>query len=221
MYWQPDTRQLAWLKVALFLVCLLPFGIVLWAAQAGDLGPDPEKFVEDWTGIWTFNFLLLSLCVTPLRTISRLHWLMRLRRMLGLFVFFYALLHLLSFIGFNHEFSIDNIARDIVDRPFIAVGFTAFVLLIPLAATSNQWAIGRLGGRRWQELHRSIYLIGILGAVHYLWLAQGVALLWPIAYALALGALLVWRIRERQRRAIPAPTIQTTQTLRYFKRRPE
>jgi len=221
MTWQPEPRQLTWLKSTLFLICLLPLGRLLWANHSGDFGPDPEAFVQDWTGIWTFNFLLLTLCVSPLRALTQLHWLLRLRRMLGLFTFFYALLHLFSFIGFNHEFASDEIARDILKRPFVIVGFAAFVLLIPLAATSNPWAIRRLGGRKWQELHRNIYLIGVLGAIHYLWQSKAEELLWPIAYTVVLGALLAWRIRQRQRKATPAPTLQTTKPLRFFKQRPD
>ncbi|MGE5470328.1 MAG: sulfite oxidase heme-binding subunit YedZ [Bacteroidota bacterium] len=221
MTWQPDNRQLALLKGALFLTCLLPFDRLLWATWTGDFGPNPVEFVQRWTGSWTFNFLLLTLCVSPLRTITKLHWLLRLRRMLGLFVFFYGVLHFLSFIGFDHDFAIDKIARDIVKRPFVTVGFAAFVLLVPLAATSNQWAIRRLGGRRWQELHRSIYLIGILASIHYFWLVKATALLWPIGYAGALGLLLAWRVGERRRKAIPLPKAHTAKPLRFFSQRPE
>ena len=174
---QETTPPVARLKLALFLLALLPLGRLLWAAWTGDFGPNPVEFVQRWTGTWTFNFLLLTLCITPLRVWTQWHWLLRLRRMLGLFTFFYATLHFLSFIGFDHSFDVDAIARDIFKRPFVTVGFAAFVLLIPLAATSNQWAIRKLGGRRWQDLHRNVYLIGILAAVHYFWLAKATALL--------------------------------------------
>jgi methionine sulfoxide reductase heme-binding subunit len=221
MNWQPDQRQLALLKSALFLLCLLPFAYLLWTAHSDALSDEPEKFVQNWSGIWTITFLLLSLCITPFRAITGRHWLMRLRRMLGLFTFFYATLHFLSFIGFNHEFASAAIARDILKRPFIIIGFVAYVLLIPLAVTSNQWSIRQLGGRKWQELHRNVYLIGILGCIHYLWQATGAALLWPIACSLALITLLAWRIKERQRKAIPAPTIQTAKPLKFFRQRPK
>ena len=218
----PDSpAPLARIKLAVFLLALLPLGRLLWAAWTGDFGPNPVEFVQRWTGSWTFNFLLLTLCITPLRVWTQWHWLLRLRRMLGLFTFFYATLHFLSFIGFDHSFAVDAIARDIFKRPFVTVGFAAFVLLIPLAVTSNQWAIRNLGGRRWQELHRSVYLIGILAAVHYFWLVKATALLWPLAYAVALAFLLGWRVRERRRKAIPVPRFENAKPLRFFRQKPE
>ncbi len=218
---QDAPPPVAQVKLALFLLALLPLGRLLWAAWTGDFGPNPVEFVQRWTGTWTFNFLLLTLCITPLRVWTQWHWLLRLRRMLGLFTFFYATLHFLSFIGFDHAFDPDAIARDIFKRPFVTVGFAAFALLIPLAATSNQWAIRKLGGRRWQELHRSVYLIGILAAVHYFWLVKATALLWPLAYSLALAFLLGWRVRERQRKAIPVPRFANAKPLKFFRQKPE
>jgi sulfoxide reductase heme-binding subunit YedZ len=218
---QETTPPVARLKLALFLLALLPLGRLLWAAWTGDFGPNPVEFVQRWTGTWTFNFLLLTLCITPLRVWTQWHWLLRLRRMLGLFTFFYATLHFLSFIGFDHSFDVDAIARDIFKRPFVTVGFAAFVLLIPLAATSNQWAIRKLGGRRWQELHRNVYLIGILAAVHYFWLVKATALLWPLAYSVALAFLLGWRVRERRRKAIPVPRFENAKPLKFFRQKPD
>lgn len=218
---QPASPPIALLKGVLFFLALLPLGRLAWAASTGDFGSDPEEFVQRWTGIWTFNLLLLTLCISPLRAMSGWHWLLRLRRMLGLFTFFYATLHFLSFIGFNHGFSVDDIARDIFKRPFVIVGFAAFLLLIPLAATSNARAIRTLGGRKWQEIHRNIYLIGILATVHYFWLVKAEALLWPLAYAVALGLLLGWRVRERRRKAIPVPQFQDAKPLKFFKQKPD
>ena len=218
---QPDQRRLALIKATLFLLCLLPLGRLLWAAYSDDFGPNPVEFVQRWTGSWTFNLLLLTLCISPLRALTQQHWLLRLRRMLGLFTVFYATLHFLSFIGFDHDFAVDAIARDILKRPFVSAGFAAFLLLIPLAVTSNQWAMRKLGGRQWQELQRSIYLIGILACVHYFWLSKITAVLWPLAYSVALGALLAWRIRERRRKAIPVPKFQNAKPLRFFKQKPD
>lgn len=218
---QDAPPPVARLKLALFILALLPLGRLLWAAWTGDFGPNPVEFVQRWTGTWTFNFLLLTLCITPLRVWTQWHWLLRLRRMLGLFTFFYATLHFLSFIGFDHSFDVDAIARDIFKRPFVTVGFAAFVLLIPLAATSNQWAIRKLGGRRWQELHRNVYLIGILACVHYFWLVKATALLWPLAYSVALAFLLGWRVRERRRKAIPVPQFENAKPLKFFRQKPE
>lgn len=209
------------LKAALFLLALLPLARLLWAAQTDSLGSEPVEFVQRWTGIWALNFLLLTLCISPLRAYTQWHWLLRLRRMLGLVTFFYATLHLLSFIGFDHSFAVDAIARDILKRPFAIVGFAAFLLLIPLAATSNQWAIRQLGGRKWQELHRNIYLIAILACVHYFWLVKAAALLWPLAYSVALAFLLGWRVRERKRKAIPVAQPQTAKPLKFFKQKPD
>lgn len=221
MSFNPNARQLGLINTSLFALCLLPFGRLLWAAYCGDFGPDPVEFVQRWTGTWTFNLLLISLSITPLRTIAGLPWLLRLRRMLGLFCFFYAALHFLSFIGFDHAFDINEIAKDILKRPFVLVGFAAFVLLIPLAATSSNWAIHKLGGKRWQELHRNIYLISILACVHYLWLVKASALLWPLAYSAAVALLLGWRIRERKRKAIPVPKFQSAKPLKFFRQKPD
>jgi sulfoxide reductase heme-binding subunit YedZ len=221
MFNQPDKSQLFQIKCVLFMICLLPLGRLLWAAYNNNLGPEPIEFVQRWTGIWTFNLLLITLSISPLRAATERHWLIRLRRLFGLFTFFYAGLHFLSFIGFDHDFSIDAIARDIFKRPFVTAGFAAFLLLIPLAATSNQWAIRWLGGRKWQELHRSIYLIGILAAIHYLWLSKFEALLWPLAYSAALALLLTWRVQERRRKAIPVPQKQTAKPLKFFKQKPD
>lgn len=216
----PDNRQIALIKLGVFIICLLPLSRLGWAAWTGDFGPNPVEFVQRWTGTWTFNLLLITLCVTPLRVITQLHWLLRLRRMLGLFTFFYGLLHFLSFIGFDHSFDIQEIARDIIKRPFVTVGFAAFCLLIPLAVTSNAWSIRKLGGRQWQSLHRSVYLIGILACIHYFWLVKATALLWPLAYTAVLAVLLGWRIRERQRKAIPVPRKAAVQPISFFRDRP-
>ena len=200
MSFNPDNRQLGQIKFALFAICLLPALRLLWAAYTDDFGAEPEEFVQRWTGTWTFNLLLITLCV---------------------FCFFYATLHLLSFIGFDHGFLIDEIAKDISKRPFVTVGFAAFLLLIPLAATSNNLAIRKLGGRKWQELHRNIYLISILACVHYFWLSKANALMWPLAYSLAVAALLGWRVRERKRKAVPVPQIQGVKPLTFFKKKPD
>lgn len=217
----PNNHQLFQIKLALFLLCLLPFSRLLWGAYNNNFGPEPLEFVQRWTGIWTFNLLLITLCISPLRAITQLHWLLRLRRLFGLFTFFYAVLHFLSFIGFDNGFSTDEIARDIFKRPFVIAGFAAFLLLIPLAATSNQWAIQKLGGRKWQELHRNIYLASILAALHYWWLSKITALYWPLAYSIALGLLLAWRVQERRRKAMPARQNQAAKPLKFFKQKPD
>lgn len=201
----PASVPIGKLKALLFIAALGPLGRLAYAAFTGDFGPNPVEFLQRYTGTWTFNFLLLTLCISPLRALTGLHWLLRLRRMLGLFSFFYASLHFLSFIGFDHAFDPGEIARDVIKRPFVTVGFAAFVLLIPLAVTSNALAIRRLGGRRWQDLHRAVYLIALLAVVHYFWLVKATALIYPILYGLLVALLLGWRIRDRLRRNGPYP----------------
>lgn len=218
---QANPQQLNWLKAVIFLLCLLPAGRLAWFDWHGPGAEDAVELAQRWTGTWTFNLLLLTLCISPLRVLTDLHWLLRLRRMLGLFTFFYAALHLMTFIGMDHDFMPEAIARDIFKRPYVSLGFAAFLLLIPLAATSNQWAVRRLGGRRWQELHRNIYLIGIFASGHYLWLAKDQQWPWAIASSSAMCLLIAWRIRERRRKAIPATRIQDAKPIRFFKNKPD
>lgn len=221
MSFNPTPRALAAVKTTLFLACLLPLLPLGIAAWSGDFGPNPVEYLQRWTGTWAINFLVLTLCVTPLRVSLGWPWLGRLRRMLGLYCFFYALLHFLAFIGFDHGFAVDDIARDIFKRPFVLAGFAAFVILVPLAATSNQWAIRRLGGRRWQELHRSVYPVAIIACVHYFWLVKATALLWPILYSATFALLLGWRAREWRRKAIPVPRPAKVQPVKFFQQKPD
>lgn len=199
---QPTPRQLIAIKAVLFAVCLWPLAQLGWLAWADGLGANPIEFITRHLGTWTLNFLLITLAVTPLRHVSGWHWLIRLRRMLGLYVFFYALLHFLTYLWLDQFFDWTSIVKDIAKRPFITAGFTAFLLLIPLAVTSNAAMLKRLGGRRWAQLHRSVYAIAIIGVVHYWWLVKKDITL-PLLYAVLLGALLGFRAlrlaRERQR----------------------
>lgn len=192
----------ALLKPPLFIACLAPLAWYAWGAQADTLGANPIETVTRGLGTWALNFLLITLCVTPLRKYSGWNWLLRLRRMLGLFAFFYALLHLSTYLWFDQFFDWGEIAKDILKRPFITVGMITFALLLPLAATSNAYAIRKLGGRRWQELHRSVYLIGMLAVLHYSWMVKA-DLGKPLLYAALLGVLLGlrvwWRLQERRR----------------------
>lgn len=218
-----SNRQISVLKTLLFLASLTPLLRLGLAAFADTLGANPVEFVQRFTGTWTINFLLLTLSVSPLRALTGAHWLLRLRRMLGLYTFFYGSLHFLAFVGFDHLFAIDDIARDILKRPFVTVGFAALAIMVPLALTSNQWAIRRLGGRRWQELHRSIYLIGILAIIHYFWLVKATALIYPLIYGSLLALLLGWRVKDRLRRSHPVATVRPLpgeQTVRFFPERP-
>lgn len=211
-------RQLALLKRLLFVAALVPAAQLVWAIAFDGLGPNPVETLQRKTGTWTFNFLLLTLAVTPLRGISGWHWLIRLRRMLGLYAFFYGTLHFLTFIGFDHAFDIGEIAKDVVKRPFATVGFAAWTIMLPLALTSTNRAIRALGGKRWQALHRSVYAVGILAAFHYFWLVKATALIWPIVYTTLLVALLGWRAQDRLRRYGPWPALPKVQTIRFFRR---
>lgn len=225
MAWQPSPLQVGRLKAALFLLALLPCGRLAYAAATGDFGPNPVEFVQRFTGSWTFNCLILTLCITPLRVLTGAHWLLRLRRMLGLFTFFYGCLHFLTFVGFDHSFEIQEIARDVVKRPFVTAGFAALAIMLPLALTSNQFAIRTLGGKRWQNLHRSVYLVAILATLHYFWLVKATALLWPMGYGFVVALLLGWRARERMRRYGPFPVRRplpkAVQPISFFEQRPK
>ena len=188
-------------KVALFLVCLIPLGRLIWLAYSGGLGANPIEFITRSTGTWTLVLLLVTLSITPLRKLTGYNALIKLRRMLGLFAFFYVCLHFTTYIWLDQFFELSSIWKDIQKRPFITVGFASFVLLIPLAATSTNAMMRRLG-RRWQQLHRLVYLIGIGGVVHYWWLVKK-DITQPAIYALVLAILLGYRIsvwlKARQR----------------------
>jgi sulfoxide reductase heme-binding subunit YedZ len=179
-------------KLGLFLLCLFPLARLLALGSSGGLGANPIEFITRSTGTWTLVGLLLTLSITPLRRLTGWTALVRHRRMLGLFAFFYASLHFITYIWLDQFFDLASVARDIVKRPFITLGFAAFLLLIPLALTSTQAMMRRLG-RRWQQLHRLVYGIAILGVLHYLWLVKQ-DMTQPLIYggllALLLGARL-------------------------------
>ncbi len=199
---QLSPRQIVAAKVLLFLVCPIPLALLAWDATHDLLGANPIEAVTRALGDWTLNFLLITLTVTPLRRLTGWNWLLRLRRMLGLFTFFYACLHVLSYLWLDQFFDWTEIATDIVKRPFITAGFVAFTLLVALAATSNNYMVRRLGGRRWQSLHRSVYLVSVLGVLHYAWMVKRDLAL-PVIYAaivvVLLGARALWREQERRR----------------------
>ncbi|MDB5762828.1 MAG: sulfoxide reductase heme-binding subunit YedZ [Herminiimonas sp.] len=169
----PAPKQFALLKAALFAAALLPFARLVLFTFTDRLGANPIEFITRNTGDWTLYFLCITLAVTPLRRLSKWNWLLKLRRMIGLFAFFYATLHFTTFLWFDHFFDLQEMWKDVVKRPFITVGFIAFILLIPLAATSTNGMVRRLGGRRWQWLHRAIYIIAPLGILHFWWMKAG------------------------------------------------
>ena len=195
-------------KPVVFLACLVPLGLLARKGIGGRLGANPIEVITHSTGDWTLIFLCITLAVTPLRRFLRLPWLVRYRRMAGLFAFFYALLHLLTFVVLDKFFDWHAMVLDVYKRPFITAGFTAFVLLVPLAATSTAGMIRRLGGRRWQWLHRLVYVSALAGVIHYYWLVKADVTL-PLRYAGVVGFLLACRVAlyfaDRRRSAPAAP----------------
>lgn len=172
MAFNPTPRQLTTIKALVFVLALLPFLRMAWLVVQG-VPVEPLEFLTRGTGDWTLYFLCITLAVTPLRRLSGWNWVIKLRRMLGLYAFFYALLHFVTFFWFDHFFDIAEMLKDVVKRPFITVGFIAFVLLIPLAVTSTNAMVKRLGGKRWLWLHRLIYVIAPLGILHFWWMKAG------------------------------------------------
>ncbi len=184
-------------KVVIFIAALLPFAWLLYGALTNNLGANPTEYLTRATGDWTLRFLCLTLLVTPLRTITATPQLARFRRMLGLFVYFYAVLHLLCYAGFDMEFNLADIIADIPKRTFILVGFAAFVLLTPMAATSFNRAIKAMGAKRWQTLHKAIYVIAVLAVLHFFWMRAGKNNFAEVAvYAAILSVLLGWRVLQ-------------------------
>ena len=184
-----------WTKAVLFLFCLVPLGALAWRAFHGGLGANPVEFVQHATGDWILRFLVFTLAITPLRKLLHLPELIRFRRMLGLFAFFYACLHFLTYIGPDQSFVLSAMWKDVAKRRYITVGFAAFVLLIPLAITSTTGWIRRLGGKRWQQLHRAIYASAVLGVIHYFWLVKS-DVRKPLFYGALVAILLLWRLGD-------------------------
>ena len=182
-------KSLRGIKVIVFLACLQPLVRLGWKALSGNLGANPIEVITHSSGDWTLIFLLITLAVTPLRKLTGQLWLIRFRRMFGLFAFFYSSLHFLTYVWLDKFFNVQEMLADVAKRRFITVGFTAFVLLIPLAITSTAGWIRRLGGRRWNRLHRLIYLSAIAGVVHYYWLVKA-DVRKPLEYAAVLALLL-------------------------------
>jgi sulfoxide reductase heme-binding subunit YedZ len=182
-----------WSKPVVFLLCLTPLALLIWRWHAQNLTANPIEFITHATGDWTLRFLIITLCITPLRKLLGLPELIRFRRLLGLFAFFYACLHFTTYIWLDKFFDLSEMWKDIAKRKFITVGFAAFLLLIPLALTSTAAAIRWLGGKRWQLLHRLIYFSAAFGVIHYYWLVKS-AVLKPLAYGAIVAALLLWRL---------------------------
>lgn len=195
-----QNQKIRWLiKPALFVIALVPLAVLIQKGLNNDLGANPVETINRFTGDWVLRFLLVTLAVTPLRRLFGWNALLRYRRMLGLFAFFYVCLHFLSYAWLDQYFAIADIIKDVAKRPYITVGFACFLMLIPLAATSTHAMIRRLGTRRWQRLHRLVYLVGVGGIVHYLWLVKS-DLREPLIYGAILAVLLGFRLWHRARR---------------------
>lgn len=193
-------KSLLWFKAAVFTLCLVPLARLIFFAFTDRLGANPIEFTLRSLGTWTLVMLLVTLSITPLRRLTGWNSLIRVRRMLGLFAFFYASLHFLTYAGVDQSFDLTAILADVVKHPYITVGFSSFVLLIPLAVTSTNAMQRRLGGKRWQQLHRLVYLIPAGGVVHYLWLVKKditQPVLYGLVLVLLLGMRLVWRRRAQ------------------------
>ncbi len=186
-------------KSLVFLAALIPLAKLAWLGLHDGLGANPIEKITRTTGYWTLTFLMITLTATPLRTISGWTWPIRWRRMLGLFAFFYASLHFLTYLVLDQFFDWPAIVKDIAKRPYITVGFPAFVMLIPLAVTSTNKMVQRLGARRWKNLHKLIYIIGIAGVVHFWWLVKK-DITEPVEFAVILAVLLGFRVAKAMRK---------------------
>lgn len=190
-------------KLVLFANGLVPLALLLWDVYRKRVGANPLEFVTRTTGMLTLVFLVISLAVTPLRRTTGLNWLVRFRRMLGLFAFFYGSLHLMTYVAFDRFFHLTTIPADVLKRPFIAIGMVAFLLMLPLAITSTDKMVKRLGGKRWALLHRIVYVSGVLGVLHYYMLVKSDIRL-PMTFAFVLAVLLGFRVLSKYYKAPPA-----------------
>jgi sulfoxide reductase heme-binding subunit YedZ len=198
-----------WIKVPVFLLALVPVALLVRGMLTGTLGVNPAETIQLQTGRWALKFLLLSLTVTPIRRLTGWNIVIQYRRMLGLFAFFYATLHFSAYFAFDLNFAIDTMVTDVLKRPFIALGFSAFLLLIPLAVTSTRGWIRRLG-KKWTQLHRLVYVAAILATIHFAWKVKvftGDPVYYAVVLTLLLGFRVVWEVRVRSRTAARAPRL--------------
>ena len=193
-----------WTKLLVFVACLAPFGVLAWRFYRATvlfeptLGPNPLETLTHFTGDWTIRFIAATLAITPLRKVLGLPDLIRYRRMIGLYAFFYGCVHFGIYLYFDKLFDVHEIVKDVAKRPFITVGVASLLLMLPLAVTSTAGWIRRLGGKRWQRLHRLVYASGVAAVVHYYWLVKSDVRL-PLLYGAIIGALLLFRIAVRLR----------------------
>ena len=189
--------MIKYFKAFIFFLCLWPIGIIISNIYYNDLGPEPVKKIMNHFGEWTLIFICLTLSMSPLKRITNLSFWIKFRRMLGLFVFFYATIHLLTYIGLDYRFDWEPIINDVLKKKYIFIGFSAWLLLIPLAITSSQKMI-KILGRNWKNLHRLVYVIAIFGSLHYIWLSKTIFFK-PLVYTLIIVVLLALRIKIKKR----------------------
>lgn len=189
----PHSQRSSLIKPVVFAAALVPLALLVWDGLTGGLGANPIEAIELRTGRWALRFIAITLAVTPLRRITGWNEAIKYRRMLGLFAFFYATLHLAAFIGLDMFFDVSDIVEDIVKHPYITIGMLTWLLLLPLAITSTKGWVRRLGGKRWNRLHQLVYVAAITGTIHYLWAVKKDTFL-PLVYLTIIGALLAWRL---------------------------
>jgi sulfoxide reductase heme-binding subunit YedZ len=187
------SRLIQWIKIPFFLLCLGPLANLVWKGFHRELTANPLEYIRNSTGFWTLVFLCLTLAVTPLRRLLHRNELIRFRRMMGLFAFFYGVLHFVTYIWFEQSFDFAAMLDDVAQRPFITLGFIAFVLMIPLALTSTSGMVRRLGGKRWQLLHRVVYFSAIAGVLHFFWKVKSDTTV-PVRFAVVIAILLGYRV---------------------------
>lgn len=187
-------RRGTWLKLLVFVLALVPLATLVWSVLTQNAGPNPIETIEKETGEWSLRFLLLSLAMTPLAELFKSIWPVRLRRMIGLFAFFYVLVHFLGYAVLDQYLNVSDILADVIEKPFITVGFIAFLLLLALAVTSNKFMVRKMKSR-WKALHRWVYIAATAGVLHYIWLAKGERIE-PVIYLAVLVALLAFRMRK-------------------------
>jgi sulfoxide reductase heme-binding subunit YedZ len=196
-----SSKQVGALKVVVFVVCLVPLARLGWGLYNDTLGANPIEFTIRSLGRWALKFLLITLCITPLRKLTGVGALMRFRRMLGLYAFFYAVLHWSVYLGLDQSLDWIAIAKDIIKRPFITIGMLTFTVLLPLAITSTNGMVRRMGFERWQALHRAVYAAAMLAVLHFWWLVK-LDTTWPMIYTVMLAVLLVLRLYWRRRAGV-------------------
>ena len=203
------SRFIKWIKIPFFLLCLVPLTNLVWKGFHRDLTANPIEYIRNSTGFWTLVFLCLTLAVTPLRRLLHRNELVRFRRMVGLFAFFYSVLHFVTYIWFEQSFDFAAMLDDVAKRPFITMGFIAFVLMIPLALTSTSGMVRRLGGKRWQLLHQLVYVSAIAGVVHFFWKVKSDTTV-PMRFAVVIAILLGYRLVAAAMKRSRQPARQAT-----------